>query len=142
MIRRPRLAALVAVTLVGIAVGCGGSADVADDPLALARFYGEAAATCDIEHARIAIAFGAGWTTDVAAAQREQERRARVQLARCRRDVEPGSRVEARLERSTATDAVVAVSTVGPSGRGALVRMEFRKHGSLGGDDPRWWRVR
>lgn len=146
---RALIGLLLAAAACAVAAGCSGGDHVAlapnHDPVRLAAFYGDAAATCDMAHARIAIAFGGGWTTvppgqPDPAYEREQDRRARAALAACRRDVEPGSTVTTELVSRTATRAVVLVRTTGPSGRSRAVRMEFGRFGRPVERD--WSRIR
>lgn len=142
---RRRSASMVAlVAAVGAALaaaGCGGDGAtdaerLRSDPVALARFYGEAAATCDLAHARLSVLYGAGWTAYVPggpdpAADRDLERRARAALEACRAEVEPGSRIEARLRGRDGASAVVEVRTVAPSGAASSVRMRFVNLGHI-----------
>ncbi len=147
------LAAIAALAVVLAAAGCSddrgaGAATTPDaDPVALATLYGTAAATCDMESARIASSFGAGWTayapgTPDPAYERRAEQRAREALAACRRDVEQGSTVEATPVSDDGDRAVVLVRTTGPSGRSREVRMTFANLAALGdGRDDQWVRV-
>lgn len=74
--------------------------------------------------------------------RRQHERRARAALARCSRDVEPGSRVTATLVSKAGARAVVAVRTAAPSGRDVTVRMQFFNDGPSTRSSDRWSRVR
>lgn len=149
-----RTVAVAGVLLVVATVaGCGGGSRpsaqeiLQRDPVALATHYGEAAITCDMAHQMTAVGWQGGWTAYPSQVteeflRRQQERRARRALVACRRDVEPGSRVEATLVSEAGDRAVVAVRTLGPSGRGRTVRMHFFNDGPSSHASDRWSRVR
>jgi hypothetical protein len=127
-----RLVALPLVALAAAVVaGCGGE-DRAEhplppnDPVAIAIWIREGSVICDIEHARRADDFSAGWTAYAPGTYDPgPERRARARVEYCRENVPPGTTVTARLESRTRDRAVVLVRTISPSGGGRAERMRF-----------------
>lgn len=126
-----------------VAGGCGGGGDLRDavppdDPVGMALWIGEGRVVCDLAHALRADDFLHGWTSydpGRPEAGPAAVTAARARVAACREDVEPGTRVTARLASRGPRGAVVVLRTIAPSGGGATERMRFRR------DDGGWFRV-
>lgn len=110
------------------ACGGGGDSDAPappDDPVGMAVWIGEGRVVCDIAHARRDLGGFTAYGVEDREAQQEQAAQAR--LRNCRDNVEPGTRVSATLESSSADRAVVLLTLTAPSGGVTTDRMRFAR---------------